>query len=172
LSFVYLEDICIYSETREQDIDHLRLGLQKLREHQLFIKIPKTIRGQNETEHLGITFGNGTLRTSPNTISVVKDWPLLEIQIQIKAFVLLCSYYYKFLHHFSDCAAPLTDMCRNATKVASENLKSRMISAPVLLIPKMGHEAKFFAATNASKVGIDGVLLQEDTSISFMPFAH
>jgi len=35
-----------------------------------------------------------------------------------------------------------------------------MISAPVLLIAKMGHEAEFVVATVASKVGIVGVLLQ------------
>ena len=31
-----------------------------------------------------------------------------------------------------------------STKAAFETLKSRMISVPVLLIPKMGHEADFF----------------------------
>ena len=30
---VYLDDMCIYSETLEQHIEHLRLVLQKLREH-------------------------------------------------------------------------------------------------------------------------------------------
>jgi len=39
-----------------------------------------------------------------------------------------------------------------------------MISAPILLIYKMGHDAVFLVATDVSKVGIDGVLLQEDTS--------
>ena len=37
---VYLDYICIYSETPEQHIEHLRLVLQKNREHQLFIKMP------------------------------------------------------------------------------------------------------------------------------------
>jgi DNA-binding winged helix-turn-helix (wHTH) protein len=37
----YLDDICIYSETLEQHIEHLRLVLQKLREHELVLKIPK-----------------------------------------------------------------------------------------------------------------------------------
>ena len=37
-----------------------------------------------------------------------------------------------------------------------------MISAPVLLIPNMGHEAEFVVATNASKVGIAGGILQKD----------
>ncbi len=81
-----------------------------------------------------------------------------------------CSYYGKFIHYFSDCAAPLTDMCRKnlprngvhteITKVAFETLKSRMISAPNLSISKMGHEAKFVVATDAIKVGIASVLLQ------------
>ena len=44
------------------------------------------------------------------------------------------------------------------TKAAFETLKSRMIYSPVLFIPSMGHEAGFVVATNASKVGIAGVL--------------
>ena len=56
-------------------------------------------------------------------------------------------------------------------KVAFETLKSRMISALVLLISKMGHAAEFVFATNASKVGIARVLIQEDTSRSLRPCA-
>jgi hypothetical protein len=162
---VYLDAIFIYSETPEQHIEHLRLVFQKLREHQLFIKMPKCFWGRKETEYLGVILGNGTLRTAPDKIAAVRDWPLPETQKQIKSFVQFCSYYYgKFIHRFSDCAAPLTDLCRknlpgnvvhtNATKTAFETLKSRMISAPILLIPSMGHEAEFLVATDASKVGI------------------
>jgi hypothetical protein len=60
----------------------------------------------------------------------------------------------------------------DATKAAFETLKARMISAPVLLIPKAGHDAEFAVATDASKVGIAGVLLQEDTSGSMRPCAY
>jgi hypothetical protein len=42
---VYLEYIYIYSDSREQRIDHLRLVLQKLRENQLFIKMLKCFLG-------------------------------------------------------------------------------------------------------------------------------
>ena len=47
-----------------------------------------------------------------------------------------------------------------------------MISAPILQIPKTGHEAEFVVATDASKVRIVGVLLQEDTSRSLRPCAY
>jgi hypothetical protein len=109
---VYLDDICIYSETHEQHIEHLRLVLQKLREHRLSIKMPKFFWGRKETEYLGVIVGNGTLRTSPDKIVAVKDWPLPETQKHIKSLVQFCSYYGKFIHQFSDCAAPLTNTCR------------------------------------------------------------
>jgi hypothetical protein len=47
-----------------------------------------------------------------------------------------------------------------------------MISAPILLIIKMGHENEFFFVTDASNVGIVGVHLQEDTSGSLRPCAY
>ena len=67
----------------------------------------------------------------------------------------------------------LTDLCRkslpgravhsDATNVAFETLKARIISAPVLLIPISSQEAEFVVATDAIKVGIAGVLLQKDS---------
>jgi hypothetical protein len=126
--------------------------------------------------------GNGTLTMAPDKIAAVRDWPLPETQKLIKSFVQCCSYYGKFIHHFSDCAAPLTDTCRknlpgnvvhtDATKAAFETLKARMISAPVLLTPKARHDAKFVVTTDASKVDIVGVLFQEDTSRSMRPCAY
>jgi hypothetical protein len=88
------------------------------------------------------------------------------------SFAAFCSFYRKFIHHFVDCSAPLTDLYRKslprkvahsvATRAAFETLKARMISVPVLLIPKSGQDAEFVVATYAIKVGIAGVLLQED----------
>ncbi len=139
--------------------------------------------GRKETEYLGVIVGNGTLQTSLNKVAAVRDWPFIpETQKQVKSFVQLCSCYGKFIHHFSDCSAPLTDMCRKnllctvvhivTTKAAFKTLKSRMFFAPVILIPKMGQEAEFLVATDASKVGIAGVLLQEDTSGSLRSCAY
>jgi hypothetical protein len=77
---VYLDDICIFFETPKQHIEHLQLVLQKLREHQLFIKMPKCFWGRKETEYLGVIVGNGTFRTTPDIISAVRVWPLTKTQ--------------------------------------------------------------------------------------------
>ena len=55
-----------------------------------------------------------------------------------------------------------------ATKAAFKALKAHMIAAPLLLIPKAEHDVKFVV----SKVGIVGVLLQDDTSGSLRPCAY
>ena len=47
-----------------------------------------------------------------------------------------------------------------------------MISAPLLLIPKSGQDAEFVVAADASKVGIVGVLLQEDSDGHLRPYAY
>jgi len=47
-----------------------------------------------------------------------------------------------------------------------------MISAHVLLVPKSGQEAEFVVAIDASKVGIAGVLLQEDSNGHLRPCAY
>jgi hypothetical protein len=108
--------------------------------------------------------------------------PLSKTQKQITSFVQSCFYYGKFIPDFSDCAAPRTDTRRKnlpsnvvhigAAKAAFKTLKSRMISASILLIRKMGYEADFFVATDASKAGIVGGLLQEDTSGYLRPCAY
>ncbi len=47
-----------------------------------------------------------------------------------------------------------------------------MISAHVLVIPKFGQEIEFVVAMDASKVGIAGVLLQEDSYGHLRPCAY
>ena len=59
----------------------------------------------------------------------------------------------------------------DTTRFAFETLNARMISAPVLLILKSGQEAEFVVATDASKVGMAGVLMQEDSEGHLRPCA-
>ena len=86
------------------------------------------------------------------------------------------------MHHFADCSAPLTDLCKKnkpgrvvwneTARTAFETLKARLISAPVLLIPVCGPESTFVVATDASNVGLGAVLLQEDSNGDLRPCAY
>jgi hypothetical protein len=131
---------------------------------------------KRETEYFGFIVGSGNVRTSQSKVGGVKDWTLPETQ-KNKLSLLLIS-----VHHFADCSAPLTDLCQKSlpgrvvhsytTRVTFETLKARIISAPVLLISKSSQEAEFVVATDASKVGIAGVLLQVDSNGHLRPCAY
>ena len=107
---VYLVDICIYSKSPEEHLDHLRQVLMVLRKNKLFIKTVKYFWAKREIDYLGFIVGNGIVRTSPSKVAAVKDWPLPETQKHGKSFVAFCSCYRKFILSFADCSAPLTDL--------------------------------------------------------------
>ena len=50
---VFIDDILIYSDTEEQHVEHLRIALQTLREHQLFGKFSKYEFWRSEIHFLG-----------------------------------------------------------------------------------------------------------------------
>jgi hypothetical protein len=50
---VFLDDILIYSSSLEDHIVHLRLVLEKLREHHLYMKMSKCSFAQTSLEYLG-----------------------------------------------------------------------------------------------------------------------
>ena len=61
---VYLDDICMYSKSAEEHLDHLRKVLTALSENKLCIKMVKCFWAKRETEHLGFIVGSGNVRTS------------------------------------------------------------------------------------------------------------
>lgn len=50
---VFLDDILIYSPTLDSHIEHIRLVLAKLREHQLFMKSSKCTFAKQQLDYLG-----------------------------------------------------------------------------------------------------------------------
>jgi hypothetical protein len=38
---VFIDDILIYSQSEEEHVDHLKMVLQRMREHQLYAKLRK-----------------------------------------------------------------------------------------------------------------------------------
>jgi len=57
---IYLDDILVFSNTKEEHLEHLRIVLTKLREHKLFAKLKKCELIKEHVEYLGhFISGNG-----------------------------------------------------------------------------------------------------------------
>ena len=78
---LYLDDILVFSTTEYEHENHLRLVIQKLREHKLQAKLKKFEFGRPCIQYLGHIVGSGEVHMDKNKVAAVANWePLKDIK--------------------------------------------------------------------------------------------
>ena len=113
---IFIDDILIYSKSRAEHEQHLRIILQTLREHQLYAKLSKCNFWLQEVEFLGYTICKEGIKVDPKKVEAVAQWLRLTNVTEIRSFLGLARYYRKFIRDFSRIAAPLTRLTRKQEK--------------------------------------------------------
>ena len=65
---VFIDDILVFSKMKEEHTEHLRLVLQKLREHKLYDKRNKCEFWLKEVSFLGHVVSNGGIAVDPSKV--------------------------------------------------------------------------------------------------------
>ena len=65
---VFIDDILVFSKTEDEHTEHLRLVLQKLREHKLYAKRSKCEFWLKEVSFLGHVVFNGGIAVDPSKV--------------------------------------------------------------------------------------------------------
>ena len=71
---MFIDDILVYSKTREEHEQHLRIVLQTLREHQLFAKFSKCEFWLEKVAFLGHIISKDGLTIDPAKVEAVVKW--------------------------------------------------------------------------------------------------
>jgi hypothetical protein len=66
---VFIDDILIYSQSQEEHVDHLKMVLQRLREHQLYAKLSKCEFWIDEVLFLGHIINKDGLAVDPKKVA-------------------------------------------------------------------------------------------------------
>jgi hypothetical protein len=133
----------------------------------------KCFWAKRETKYFGFVVESGNVRTSQSKVAPIKDGPLSETQNQVKFLIVFCSFYREFIHQFADCSAPFTDLYRKSLpgRVVHSDIvyqgcfrdpKGENDICPCAPDSQIWPRRRICCCENASKVGIAGVLLQED----------
>ena len=71
---VYLDDILVFSTTKHEHEDYLRLIFQCLREHKLQAKLKKCELGKPRVKYLGHIIGSGEVHVDWDKVAAVSNW--------------------------------------------------------------------------------------------------
>ena len=157
---VYLDTIIIWASTFENHIHRLRLVFDHMRTAGLKLKPTKCHFLQKEVTFLGHVVSAEGTKTDPEKVKAVKKWPVPVNVKELQSFLGLAGYYRKFILGFSSIAEPLYTLCRKnipfswqqEQQAAFEELKDRLVSAPVLAYPDFSPAAgSFILDTDASQ---------------------
>jgi Reverse transcriptase (RNA-dependent DNA polymerase) len=76
LVIVYMDDILIFANTKEELERITKLVLEKLREHDLFLKAKKCEFCQTRIEYLGMIIEEGKISMDAVKLGGIRDWPV------------------------------------------------------------------------------------------------
>nr|ABA93462.1 retrotransposon protein, putative, Ty3-gypsy subclass [Oryza sativa Japonica Group] len=170
---VFIDDILIYSKSKEEHEQHLRLVLEKLKEHQLYAKFSKCDFWLTEVKFLGHVITAQGVAVDPSNVESVTKWTPPKTVSQIRSFLGLAGYYRRFIENFSRIARPMTQLLKKDEKFkwtvecdkSFEELKKKLVSAPVLILPDQMKDFQVYC--DASRHGLGCVLMQEGRVVAY-----
>ena len=105
---IFIDDILIYSKSKDEHAEHIQKVLERLRSHKLSAKFSKCSFWKREIGFLGHRVSKKSVAVDPEKVEVVKDWPRPTSTTKVRSFLGLAGYYRKFVRNFSILAKPLT----------------------------------------------------------------
>jgi hypothetical protein len=97
---VFIDDILVYSRSEEAHEGHLRLVLQMLRDHKLYIKLSKCEFWLMQVDFLGHVISKGGISVNPSKLQDVLSWKAPTSVSDIQSFLGLAGYYRRFIEVF------------------------------------------------------------------------
>ena len=174
---VYLDDIIIFSDTKEEHLKRLEAVFQKLAAAGLKLKPSKCFFFREEIEYLGHIVSAKGVVTNPKKVEAVTKWPTPKTVYDVRSFLGFVGYYRRFIKDFSKIAKPIREVItglenqskRTAKKTLIEwteaadsafvHLKKLYTSTPILAYPD--YQLPFVLHTGSSSEGLGAVLYQK-----------
>ena len=169
-TFIYLDDILIFSETEDQHKKDLDEVFNLLNLNNLRIALDKCEFFKKEINFLGFKISNKGLTATEEKSSTISNFPKPNDSQALRRFLGMTGYYRHLIPQYADHVFPLTELIKlnpkekNLTfnaeqELAFKNLKTIMANIPALSHPISGIQS-YQLVTDASKYCIGAALHQ------------
>nr|GEX53626.1 putative reverse transcriptase domain-containing protein [Tanacetum cinerariifolium] len=141
---VFIDDILIYSKNKVEHEEHLRIILELLHMEKLYAKFLKCEFWLYFVKFLGHMINSHSVYVDPSKVEAIKIGTALKSPSEVRQFLGLADYYWRFIEGFSLIIKLLTKLTqKNKTyewgeeeEEAFQLLKDKQCSAPILALPK------------------------------------
>ena len=161
---VFLDDIIIFSKTVDEHFERLESVLSRLKQNGLKLKGNKCEFFKTEIKYLGVIVSADGIRTDPEKVSAVQNWPQIKGIKDLRKFLGFTSYYRKFLKDYAQVCKPLNDLLvgHHTNKKGAKSKKKK--PAPW----KWGEQEQRAVDTIIEKLTNPPVLAYADFSLPFI----
>ncbi|GJV04618.1 reverse transcriptase domain-containing protein [Tanacetum coccineum] len=149
---VFIDDILIYSKTKEDHEVHLGLVLELLRKEKLYAKFSKCEFWLQEVHFLGHVVNQNGIHVDPSKMEAVNNWKTPMTPSEIRSFLGLAGYYRRYVWGVEQ-------------EEAFQTLKNNLCDAPILRLSDGVED--FMVYCDASNQGLGCVLMQRGKVIAY-----
>ena len=113
---IFIDEILIYSRSKEEHVKHLRTVLRTLKEYKLYA-IPKKCEFWLDRVHfLGYIVIKDGISVAPTKVEAVVNWPRPITVVEVMSFLGMVGDYKRFIEGFFKLALPITKLIHKNTK--------------------------------------------------------
>lgn len=178
IAAVYLDDIIVHASTEEESQERLFKVLKVLEEYNLSLNPKKCHFNVQGGTVLGFEISDGHVKPGRQKLEAVAKFPRPTTIKNIRQFMGLTGYFRHFVKNYAGIAKPLTSLLKrdrvwywgNDEEEAFQELKAALTSCPVLAL--YNPEAETEVHTDASALGLAGMILQRQSDGKFHPIAY
>nr|GEU64737.1 putative reverse transcriptase domain-containing protein [Tanacetum cinerariifolium] len=141
---VFIDDILIYSNNKEEHEEHLKTILELLKNEKLYAKFSKCYFWLESVYFLGHVIDSDGVHVDPTKVEAIQNWSAPTTPTEVRQFLGLADYYWRFIEGFSLVSKPLFKLTQKNKKYewgmeeeeAFQTLKEKLCSAPILAFPE------------------------------------
>jgi len=170
---IYLNDVLVYFETKEQHWEHVCKILRALLKYWLYVKLSKCTFNRNEVIFLRFVIKWRDIQMKQSSIDVITNWSELKSAKNILVFLKFARFYQQFIKKFFQIITLLTDLIKSAKKRAMHSLfamtlkvrkafeRLKIIFVNVLILKHYDWNANLRMKINAFNHEVEDVLSQK-----------
>ena len=181
-TYVYLDDILIFSRSEQDRVHHVNEVFKVLSKNGLFLNVKKSTFAKTKLEFLGHIIGVDGIDVQSSKVTAIREYPMPITRKDLRRFIGMVNYYHRFVRGLAEITAPLTEISggpkstnRTILKLndahiqAFEDTKAALAKAATLSFENQNKPLILFSDASDSHVGAS--LEQEGEHGEMVPLA-